>query len=54
MTQIKNKNRQAISEKKYYSIRHFTSAWTTAREIPKKGKDPDKMCQLIFQKIYSQ
>ena len=55
MTQIKNKKRQVISGKKDYSVRHFTSVLTTVREIPKnKGKNPDKMCQLIFLKIYPQ
>ena len=54
MTQIKNKKRQAISGGKDYSVRHFTST-LTAREIPKtQGKNPDKMCQLNFLKIYPQ
>ena len=38
MTQIKKKKkkkRQASSRKKYYSVRHFTLALTTAKEIPK-------------------
>ena len=39
--------------KKDYSVKHFTSVLNKAREIPKnKGKNPDKMCQLIFQKMY--
>ena len=55
MTQIKNKKRHNISGKKDYSVRHLTSVLTTARAIPKnKGKNPDKMCQLIFLKIYPQ
>ena len=56
MTQIKTKKRQAISgKKKDFSVRHFTSVLTTAREIPKhKWKNLDKMCQLIFLKIYPQ
>ena len=55
MIQIKNKNRQAISGKKDYSVRHYTSVLTTAREIPKNnGRNPDKMCQLIFLKTYPQ
>ena len=53
MTQIKNKNRSFL-KKKDYSVRHFTSVLTTAREILKKGKNPDKMCQLLFLKIYPQ
>ena len=41
--------------KKDYSVRNFTSFLTTAREMLKnKGKNPDKMCQLIFLKIYPQ
>ena len=48
MTQIKNKKKRLFSK-------NFTSVLTTAREIPKnKGKNPDKMCQLIFLKIYPQ
>ena len=55
MTQVKNKKRQAISGKKGYSVRHFTSLLTTARETTKnKGENSDKMCQLIFLKIYPQ
>ena len=55
MTQIKNKKRQAISGKKDYSVRYYTSVLTIAREIPKnKGKNPDKMFQLIFLQIYPQ
>ena len=55
-TNQKRKKRQAISGKKDYSAEDiFTSALTTAREIPtNKGKNPDKMCQLIFLKIYPQ
>ena len=53
MTQIKNKKKSDHFCKKDYSVRHITSALTTARKIPKnKGKNPDKMCQLIFLKIY--
>ena len=53
MTQTKNKKTQAISGKKVYSIRHFASVLN--REKPEnKGKNPDKMCQLIFLKIYPQ
>ena len=38
-----------------YSAKHFTSALTAAREKPKnKGKNPDKMCPLIFLKIFPQ
>ena len=41
--------------KKEYSVRHFTSVLTIAREIPKtKRKNHDKMCQLISLKIYPQ
>ena len=41
--------------KKDHSVRHFTLVLTTAREIAKdKGKNPDKMCQLIFLKKYPQ
>ena len=48
MTQIKNKKKRLFSK-------NFTSVLTTAREKPKnKGKNPDKMCQLIFLKIYPQ
>ena len=56
MIQIKNKKKkQAISGEKDYSVRHFKSVLTTSREIPKnKGKNPDKMCQLMFLKIYPQ
>ena len=43
----------AISGKKDYLVRHFTSVLN--REKPKnEGKNPDKMCQLIFLKIYPQ
>ena len=54
MTQIKNKKkRSAISAKKDYSVRHFASFLTTPREIPKnKRKNPEKMCHLIFVKIF--
>ena len=52
MAQIKE--RQASSGKKrLFSKTFFSSVLTTAREMPKtKGKNPDKMCQLIFRKIY--
>ena len=54
MTQIKNKKkRSAISAKKDYSVRHFASFLTTPREIPKnKRKNPEKICHLIFVKIF--
>ena len=36
-----------------FSKTFFASVLTTAKEMPKtKGKNPEKMCQLIFQKIY--
>ena len=52
MTQIKK--RQASYGKKDYSVRHFfASVLTTTREMAKtKGKNPGKMCQLLFRKIY--
>ena len=52
-TNQKQKKRSAISTKKDYSVRHFTSVLTTPREIPKnKRKNPEKMCHLIFVKIF--
>ena len=53
--QNQKQKRQAISGKRDYSVRNFISVLKTARKIPKnKGKTPDKMCQLIFLKIYPQ
>ena len=55
MTQIKNKKGRPFLEKKDNSVRHLTSVSTAAREIAKnKGKNTDKMRQLIFLKIYAQ
>ena len=53
MTQFLKKKRQTSHEKKDSSVRHFSYQLT--REIPKtKGKKLDKMCLLIFLKIYPQ
>ena len=42
-------------KKRLFSKTFFTLGLTTAKEIPKiKGKNPGKMCQLIFLKIYPQ
>ena len=57
MTQIqkKKKNGRPVLEKKTLQKTFFTSVLTIAREMAKtKGKNPDKMCQLIFLKIYPQ
>ena len=50
-----NKKRQASSGKKrLFSKTFFASVLTTAKEMPKnKGKNSDKMCQLIFWIIYT-
>ena len=54
-TNQKQKKASHFWRKKRYSVRHFTSVLTTARETPKsKEKNPEKMCQLIFLKIYPQ
>ena len=41
---------------KDYAVRHFfTSVLTTAMKMPKtKWKIPEKMCQLIYVKVYPQ
>ena len=58
MTQFQKKKKkwQAKSgKKKTHQKAYFTSVLTIAREMAKtKGKNPDKMCQLIFLKIYPQ
>ena len=56
MTQIqKNKNGRPNLEKKTLQKTFFTSVLTIAREMAKtKGKNSDKMCQVIFLKIYPQ
>ena len=44
-----------IWQKRLFSKTFFASVLplTTGSEMPKtKGKNPDKMCQLIFRKIY--
>ena len=51
MTQIKKAGQ--FWEKRLFSKTFFASVLITAREIRKtKGKNPDKICQLIFRKIY--
>ena len=52
-TQIQtNKKWQLALEKKTLQKTFFTSVLTIAREMAKtKGKNTDKMCQLIFLKI---
>ena len=52
----KKKNGRPGLEKETLQKTLFTSILTIAREIPQKieGKNPDKMCQLIFLKIYPQ
>ena len=53
MTQIKKKKWQDRSAKKDFSVRHFSYQLT--RKISKtKGKNSDKMCQLVCLKIYPQ
>ena len=56
MTQIKKKKKKMPGQfwkKILFSKTFFASVLTTAKEMPKtKGKNPEKMCQLIFQKIY--
>ena len=50
MTQIKERKNGRRKRETF-----FTSVVTIAREMPKtKGKNPDKMCQLISLKMYSQ
>ena len=52
MTQIK-KGRPVLEKKRLFSKTFFVSVLTTASEIRKtKGKNPDKISQLIFRKIY--
>ena len=53
---IKEKNGRPGLEKETLQKTLFTSVLTIAREIPQKikGKNPDKMCQLIFLKIHPQ
>ena len=52
MTQIKKKAGQ-FWKKRLFSKTSFASDLTTAREMAKsKGENSDKMCQLIFGKIY--
>ena len=42
-------------KKRLFIKTFFTSVLPIAREMPKtKGKNPDKMCWLIFMKICSQ
>ena len=42
-------------KKKTHQKAYFSSVLTIAREMAKtKGKNPDKMCQFIFLKIYPQ
>ena len=52
----KEKNARPGMEKKTLQKTFFTSVLTIARRIPQKikGQNPDKMCQLIFLKIYPQ
>ena len=46
---------QIWKKKKTLQKTFFTTVLTIAREMAKtKGKNPDKMCQLIFLKIYPQ
>ena len=54
MTQIKKEmKQQASSGKKDSSVRHVS--YHLNRKIPKsKGKNPDKLCRLIFLKINQQ
>ena len=57
MTQIqkKKKNGRPVLEKKTLQKTFFPSVLTIAREMAKtKGKNFDKMCQLISLKIYPQ
>ena len=53
MTQIKKKTGQFWKKKTFQFKTFFTSVLATARVMLKtKGKNPGKMCQLIFQKIH--
>ena len=50
----KERNDRVGLEKQTVQKTLFTSVLTIAREMPKKikRKNPDKMCQLIFLKLY--
>ena len=52
----RKKNGRPVLEKKTFQKTFFTSVLTISRKISQKikGQQADKMCQLIFLKIYPQ